>query len=172
MRKKLITSTFYSLFLTMALFFLPSCNAANGTDSSKSTNTDSDTLKPPLLSLSWEESGSPEQFTVESHTFSWYQDGHGINSDGPGPLYKTYPPVEIHLPADSFLLSFAEKPDSYTAGYWTDDNIGKEKPDFMTDITVTDDRISLPDASKGYVFEIHGTWKQGDALYYFHIIPD
>lgn len=171
MKKKSVTPFFYSLLLAMALFSLTSCNNTKVNDSNGDSTTDA-TLNPPLLSLNREEDSSPKQFTVKSKTFSWGQDGHSIDSDGSGPLDKTYPPMKIHLPTDSFLLSFTEKPDSYTVGYWTDDNIGKENPDFMTDITVTDDRISLPDASKGYVFEIHGIWKQGDALYHFHVLPD
>ena len=172
MRKKLITSAFYSLLLTMVLFFLTSCNPTNVNDSSKSSNVDSDSLKPPLLSLVCEGNSSIESFIVKSTTFSWDQNGHGIDSDGPGPLDKTHPPTEIHLPTDSFLLSFAEKPDSYTVGYWTDDNMGKENPDFMTDLTPVDDRISLPDSSKGYVFKVHAIWTHGNASYRFHVIPD
>lgn len=130
----------------------------------------------PSMNLEYKSEGKSEKVSVKPGTSSWKNIFRGSQADGSHPLDSVGYMPEIKKTDDlkELKISFSSRPTSYTVRFWTDNYIGKEEAyeNYFETIKTTDDMITLPNDEKGYIYEIHATWAQGNAYYAFYIIND
>ena len=127
----------------------------------------------PSMQLEYTLGGKFEKVTVEHGTASWKSMGGGFEADGSHPLDSVGYMPEIKKTDDlkELKISFSSKPTSYTVRFWTDNYIGKEEAyeNHFETLKTSNDIITLPNDEKGYIYEIHATWPQGNVYYAFYI---
>lgn len=171
LRKKILT-------LIVFLLLLASCGTlSNRSETGDVTiNDDLSDIAPPLIRILYQENDTAKEIILTATTFGWSkenEEGHGVRveSDGIFPLDQISNLEPIMIQEDSFGIVFDEIPNSYTIGYWTDDNIGKGIwGDDLTELKSKDGIVKFPNKNEGYIFQICGSWSEGNAYYYVYLM--
>ena len=127
----------------------------------------------PKMQLEYTVDGKTEKMSVNHGTASWQTIYGGIQSDSLHPLdaVGVIPEIKKIDGLKEIKINFSSKPTSYSVRCWEDRYIKKTEAyeKYYEVMTISDDTFSVPVDNKGYIYEVHATWPQGDVCYAFYI---
>lgn len=102
-----------------------------------------------------------KEVSYKRGTYSWSNDSKIIDADSSEPSNLVENMESNAIPsAAELMITFDYEPSKVEGGIWENDSI-----DF---VSIKNNKINLPDKSSDYIYVIHATWEEGDAIY---VIP-
>ena len=127
----------------------------------------------PKMQLEYTVDGKTEKMSVNHGTASWQTIYGGIQSDSLHPLDAVgdIPEIKKIDGLKEIKINFSSKPTSYSVRCWEDRYIKKTEAyeKYYEVVKISDNTFTVPDDNKGYIYEVHATWPQGDVCYAFYI---
>ncbi|BDG47151.1 hypothetical protein PspKH34_17120 [Parageobacillus sp. KH3-4] len=91
-------------------------------------------------------------------TYSWAENGHAIDANAVAPPYLVENMDFNVVPADAkLLIRFRYQPADMEAGIWKNDRVHFER--------VMNNTVILPKGSGSFIYVIHASWEEGNAIY-------
>lgn len=130
----------------------------------------------PTMKLQYTVEGKTEKVSVKHGTSSWNNIFGSRQSDSLHPLDSVGRMQEIEKTDDikELHIEFSSPPTSYTARRWKESYIRNEDAyeNYYERLDVSDNTIYLPDDGRGYIYEVHAIWPQGNVYYAFYVTND
>ncbi len=115
-------------------------------------------LEPPKPSLTVD----GKEIDYKIGTYSWSENGRAVDADAIAPPDLVEEMDFNVVPSKSkMLINFGYQPSGIEAGIWKNDDVNFER--------VTNNTIILPKEAGSFIYVIHASWEEGDAIYAFPI---
>ena len=127
----------------------------------------------PKMQLDYTTDGNTVKELVNYGAASWNNGINSFQSDSLHPLDSVGIILQIKKTESlkELKISFSSMPTSYTVRRWEDSYIKNSDAyeKYYEIVGITDNAITLPVDNKGYIYEVHAIWSQGNAYYAFYI---
>ncbi|MFK2826894.1 lipoprotein [Bacillus sp. B190/17] len=103
-----------------------------------------------------------KKIPYEIGTYSWYEKGKGVEVDTAEPSELVKDTDYLIVPAGSeWSIDSKHQPVNLEAGIWKDGSADFKK--------IKNNKMRLPEEKGTFIYVIHASWKEGDAIYAFQI---